>query len=69
MWRLPRVISARSSTSPQMPLTSFRAEPGATKEKAPPSNFSRGSFRTARRKPSTAAMVRPPSPISKRAPV
>ena len=49
--------------------TSVRAEPGATKENAPPSSFSRGSFRTARRKPSTAAMVRKPPSISKSAPV
>ena len=60
--------SALKEVSPQMLSTSFSALPGATKRNSPPSIFSSGSRRRARRKPSTATMVSPSSSISNYAP-
>lgn len=42
---MPSVTVTRSSVSPQILLTSLRAEPGQTKENAPPSSFSSFSRR------------------------
>ena len=58
-----------SSLSSQIFSTSFKALPGHTNRKAPPSSCSIFSRRRARRKPSTDTTVTPSMPTSKRDPV